>query len=97
MLTIFENKENYSLLCSELMIKWWTSFKLLGVHFDQTLGNMTVNYENAKKKVKAVANSWKNIYVSVYGKVCVVKTLMLPKLLPKPILKLSKLQQRMED
>ena len=33
-----------------------------------------------KKKVLAVANSWRNRYVSVYGKVCVVKTLMLPKL-----------------
>ena len=80
MLTVFGNKEDDSLLCEDLGIKWVTSFKLLGIHFDQTLENMEVNYENAIKKVKAVANSWKNIYVSIYGKVCVVKTLMLPKL-----------------
>ena len=78
MLTVFGNKEDDSLLCEDLGIKWVTSFKLLGIHFDQTLENMVVNYENAIKKVKAVTNSWKNRYVSVYGKVCVVKTLMLP-------------------
>ena len=39
-----------------------------------------MNYEKAINKVKAVANSWRNRYVSIYGKVCVVKTLMLPKL-----------------
>ena len=32
------------------------------------------------KKVLAFANSWRNRYVSVYGKVCVVKTLILSKL-----------------
>ena len=41
---------------------------------------MDINYKIAKSKVKAVANSWRKTYVSVYGKVCVVKTLMLPKL-----------------
>ena len=34
----------------------------------------------SQKKILAVANSLKNIYVSIYGKVCDVKTLMLPKL-----------------
>ena len=34
----------------------------------------------SKKKVLAIPDSWRNRYVSVYGKVCVVKALMLPKL-----------------
>ena len=41
---------------------------------------MNSNYNLTKKEVLAVANSWRNCYVSVYGKVCVAKTLMLPKL-----------------
>ena len=63
MLTVFENKENDSLLCDELGIKWCTRFKLLGIWFDQTLADMKINYENAKTKVKAIANSWRNRYV----------------------------------
>ena len=80
MLTVFGNRDDDSLLCEELGIKWCTRFKLLGIWFDQTLDDMMINYDKAKKKVKDVANSWRNRYVSVYGKVCVVKTLMLPKL-----------------
>ncbi len=80
MLTIFGCKETDVSLCKQLGIKWCTEFKLLGLWFDQTLENMNTNYDLAKKKVLAIANSWRNRYVSVYGKVCVVKTLMLPKL-----------------
>ncbi len=53
---------------------------MLGILFDQNLEKMEQNYSLAKTKVQAIANSWKNRYVSVYGKVCVIKTLMLPKL-----------------
>merc|ERR1712082_43164 len=79
MLTIFGRKETDISLCKQPGIKWCTEFKLLCLWFDQTLENMKKNYDLAKKKVLAVANSWRNRYVSVYGKVCVVKTLMLPK------------------
>ena len=41
---------------------------------------MDINYKIAKSRVKAVTNSWINRYISVYGKVCVAKTLMLPEL-----------------
>ena len=67
-------------MCEQLGIKWCTNFKLLGLMFDQTLDYMNSNYDLDKKKVLAVANSWRNRYVSIYGKVCVAKTLMLPKL-----------------
>ena len=80
MLTVLGIKENYSLLGEELRIKWCTKFKLPGIWFDQTLVDINVNYENMKSKVKAIANSWKNRYVSIYRKVCVVKILMLTKL-----------------
>ncbi|MCP3679187.1 MAG: hypothetical protein GY782_02550, partial [Gammaproteobacteria bacterium] len=80
MLTIFGCKQSNTELCKDLGIKWCTEFKLLGLLFDQNLENMEKNYSLAKTKVQAIANSWKNRYVSVYGKVCVIKTLMLPKL-----------------
>ena len=80
MLMVFGCKDDDSFLWEDLGIKWVTNFKLLGIHFDQTLENMNINYEKAITKVKMVANNWKNRYVSIYGKVCVVKTLMLPKL-----------------
>ena len=80
MLSIFGCKDSDPQMCEQLGIKWCTNFKLLGLWFDQTLEDMNTNYDLAKKKVLAVANSWRNRYVSVYGKVCVVKTLMLPKL-----------------
>ena len=67
-------------MSKQLGIKWCTNCKLLRLYFDQTLEDMNINYDLAKKKVLAVANSWRNRYVSVYGEVCVVKTLMLPKL-----------------
>ena len=41
---------------------------------------MNTNYDITMSKVKAVANSWRNRYVSVNRKVCVVKALMLNKL-----------------
>ena len=72
MLTIFGCKDTDPLLCEELGIKWCTNFKLLGLWFDQTLKDMNTNYD--------LTNSCRNRYVSVYGKVCVVKTIMLPKL-----------------
>ena len=81
MLTVFGCKDDDSFLCEDLEIKWVTNFKLLGIHFDQTLENMNITYEKAITPVKIVANSWRNRYVSIYGKVCVVKTLMLPKLM----------------
>ena len=80
MLTIFGCKDTNIPICDILEVMWCTKFNLLGLWFDQTLQNMDINYEIAKSKVKAVANSWRNRYVSVYGKVCVVKMLMLPKL-----------------
>ena len=79
LITIFRCKETDTQLCEELRIQWCTRFKLLGLCFDQTVEDMKVNYEAAKSKVKAMANRWKNRYVSVYGKLCIVKTL--PKLI----------------
>ena len=47
MLTVFGCKDDDSLLCKDLGIKWVTNFKLLGIHFDQTLENISINYEKA--------------------------------------------------
>ena len=79
MLTVFGNRDDDSLLCDELGIKWCTRFKLLGIWFDQTLDDMMINSDIAKKKVKEIANSWRNRYVSIYGKVCVVNHSCYPK------------------
>ena len=63
----------------ELGIKWCTEFKLLGIHFDSALANMHVNYEKAIESVRREINSWKFQFLTIYGKVTVIKTLCLPK------------------
>ncbi len=73
-------KKTDTQLCKELRIKWCTKFKLLGIWFDQTLEDMDKNYMLAKTKIQTISNSWRNRYVLMYGKVCVIMTLMLPKL-----------------
>ena len=63
----------------ELGFKWCTNFKLLGLWFDQTLEDMNTNYDLVKKRCWPLLTVGE-IDMSVYSKVCVVKTLMLPKL-----------------
>ena len=67
-------------ICTDLNLDWVQNFRLLGVDFDKNLENMAENYTNKVGEIKKVLNSWLHRSLSVYGKICVIKTLALPKL-----------------
>ena len=60
-------------------IKLCTSFTLLGITFDQTLNMMDRNYDECSKKVRDKLNSWRFRYLTVFGKITVIKNMCLPK------------------
>ena len=79
-LTVFDKLADKPRFVEELRIKWCTEFKLLGIYFDSTLSKMHVNYENAIESVRREINSWKFRFLTIYGKVTVIKTMCIPKL-----------------
>ena len=52
-------------------------FTLLGITYDSTLNLMVNNYEAGLRKLEAVANDWRQKYLTIFGKITVVKTFML--------------------
>ena len=64
----------------ELKIKWCLEFKLLGINFDVTLSKIHVNYDEALESVRKELRSWKHRFLTIFGKVTVIKTLCFPKL-----------------
>ena len=62
-----------------LRIMWCTEFKLLGINFDQTLDLMDKNYVDCFEKVKSGLSSCKHRFLTVFGKITVIKTICLPK------------------
>ena len=62
-----------------LGIKWSTELKLLGLNFDQCLDKMDRNYYDCFDKVKKELNSWQHIFLTVFGKITVIKTMCIPK------------------
>ena len=64
----------------ELSIKWCIEFKLLGIYFDSTLSKMYINYDKAIDSIRKEIDSWKFRFLTIFGKVTVIKTMCLPKL-----------------
>ena len=55
------------------------TFKLLGIEFDVNSEDITgINYKKKLEAVKRVLNDWSFRTLSLFGKVCVIKTLALP-------------------
>ena len=79
-LTIFGKHFEKPKFVDELNIKWCVKFKLLGIHFDSTLSKMYVNFNNAIDSIKKEINSWKFRFLTIFGKITVIKNLCLPKL-----------------
>ena len=79
-LTVFGKLTDKPKFIEELKIKWCTEFKLLGIYFDSTLSKMHVNYEKAIESVRQEINSWKYHFLTIFGKVTVIKTMCIPKL-----------------
>ena len=63
----------------QLGVKWCSSFKLLGITFDQTLDNMECNYDKCLKSMKDELHSWKFRHLTIFCKITVIKTMCLPK------------------
>ena len=78
-LSIFGESLEKPRFVQELGIKWCTDFTLLGIKFDQTLDLMDSNFDSCFKKVKNEISSWKHRYLTLFGKLTVIKTMCLPK------------------
>ena len=63
-----------------MRIKWCLEFKLLGIHFDVTLSKMLLNYDKAIESIRKELSSWRHRFLTIFGKITVIKTLCLPKL-----------------
>merc|ERR1711888_139595 len=79
-LTVFGRQCKKTKFVDELQVKWCVEFKLLGIHFDSTLSKMDRNYDKAIESIRKELSSWKYRYLTIFGKVTVIKTLCLPKL-----------------
>ena len=79
-LTIFEKQYKKPKFVDELEIKGCVEFKLLGIYFDATLSKMHLNYDKAIDSIRKELSSWKYRYLTIFGKITVIKTLCLPKL-----------------
>ena len=78
-LTIFGKQYRKPKFVDELEIKWCVEFKLLGIYFDATLSKMHVNYDKAIDLNQKELSSWKYRYLTIFGKITVIKTFCLPK------------------
>ena len=93
-----QNSPDYS--CNELIkkIKWVDEIKILGIYFTRNVTNITDN--NLEKKLSTLENKisqWKRRYITPIGKITVIKSLLLSKLvgthircLAKPVTSLNK-------
>ena len=87
--------ENRVKICDELPIQWTTKMKVLGIIFENNLLNMSRNnFQGKLDEVSAAIRTWQRRYLTLYGKICVIKSLILPKMthlfsaLPNPPLNL---------
>jgi len=69
-------------LCPHVKLKWVTSFKLLGIHFNVDISNMLESNYNIKLgEIEQLLSVYQKRYLSLLGKVTVIKTLAIPKLI----------------
>ena len=66
-------------LCPNLALDWAQKFKLLGVEFDNNLETINQNYEIKLKEMRKILDCWMYRSLTVYGKITVIKTLVLSK------------------
>ena len=55
-------------------------FRLLGIQFCNILSNIQSNYKNGTQNMHNIANNWKYHYLTLFEKITVIKTYMLPQL-----------------
>ena len=78
-----KNEIRYQLPNSKEII-WQTGgkFKLLGIEYDLDQENFTeLNYEKKLKEFEKTLSAWQSRKITLYGKICIIKTLALSKLI----------------
>ena len=71
-----------NVLCREINMTWSNKFTLLGINFTTDLRQMaSVNYSSKVQSIKNILNSYKKRNLSILGKVTVIKTIAMPKLI----------------
>ena len=65
-----------------LQLEWCTSVKNLGVYFSYRNEEVTAqNFEERLNKIQKTINLWSMRGLSLFGKVTIIKTFLIPKLL----------------
>ena len=73
--------QNKAKICEELPIKWTKQIKVLGIIYENDIQKMTENnFERKKGEIHATIKDWQKRYLTIYGKICVIKSLIIPKL-----------------
>ena len=69
--------------CSKKGLKWNKStFKTLGINFSLNISQLyDLNHKIKLKSIESTLNCWRARNLSLVGKICVIKTLLLPQLL----------------
>ncbi len=67
-------------LCGDIELIWKSDFTLLGIKFDALLEHMDVNINSKIVEIEKTMGAWEYRFLTPYGRACVVKTLIIPKL-----------------
>ena len=71
-----------NILCPEINMTWSNKFTLLGISFSTDLRQMaSENYNSKIQSIKSTLNSYKKRNLSILGKVTVLKTIIVPRLI----------------
>jgi len=74
--------EKWVELRNRVRLKWVEQFCLLGIHYDVNADNMIhVNYEKRIQEIESVFKMYQHRSLSLIGRVTVIKTLAIPKLI----------------
>jgi len=75
-----QNKVDKLKLCRDIALSWKADFTLLGINFDALLENMEININNKIGEIEKILGNWEYRFLTPYGRACIIKTLILPKL-----------------
>ena len=66
-------------ICTDLPVKWASKLKVLGiVYANQDSETWSENFEEKFCKARKIIKGWKNRFLSLTGKIVIIKTLLIP-------------------
>ena len=80
---IGSKKYSNDILCPVLMLNWsQNDFKVLGINFSINHDSMIdINFKTKVKEISSLLKSWQHRKLTLMGKITVIKTLALPKII----------------